>query len=409
VPEPVQDKILDICATGLAPDGIGYVSYNTFPGWHMRGMIRDMMCYHTSRLKDAAPAGRVQQARTLLDFLAKSVCQENSPYGLLLRQELDTLQKHPDSYLFHEHLEEWNDPIYFFEFHQRLAAKKLRYLGEADLSVMLPGSFPADVQQALGQLAPNLIQMEQYLDFLRNRTFRQTLLCHADREPCYNLSPEQMAAFHLASPLKPVSARLDLYSTAPEQFETPSKLGINTPDPIVKAALCVLSDAWPRAIAFDEVRRQARLRVNSKRPDDPAVAAQDALALGRAVLTAYAGGSNSLMELWLTPPRFTTEISHRPSASPLARLQAVSGPQVTNRRHQTLGVSEFDRQLLPLLDGTRDRAELRNSLVQNFKKGKLSLSREGKPITDPGLARDLLTQTLDQQVPKLAAAALLVG
>src|SRR5437868_15404402 len=32
VPEAVQDKILEVCARHLAPEGIGFVSYNTFPG-----------------------------------------------------------------------------------------------------------------------------------------------------------------------------------------------------------------------------------------------------------------------------------------------------------------------------------------------------------------------------------------
>ena len=44
---------------GQAPQRLGktsrrkhsfYVSYNTYPGWHMRGMIRDMMLYHSNRL-----------------------------------------------------------------------------------------------------------------------------------------------------------------------------------------------------------------------------------------------------------------------------------------------------------------------------------------------------------------------
>ena len=42
VPAAVQDKILDICKWNLSPDGIAYVSYNTLPGWHMRGMIREI-------------------------------------------------------------------------------------------------------------------------------------------------------------------------------------------------------------------------------------------------------------------------------------------------------------------------------------------------------------------------------
>jgi 2-polyprenyl-3-methyl-5-hydroxy-6-metoxy-1,4-benzoquinol methylase len=41
VQTPVQEKILDICAKHLSPSGIAYISYNTYPGWHMRGMIRD--------------------------------------------------------------------------------------------------------------------------------------------------------------------------------------------------------------------------------------------------------------------------------------------------------------------------------------------------------------------------------
>src|SRR5262245_8757143 len=45
VPREVQDKILEVCAQNLSPRGVAYVSYNTYPGWHMRGLIRDMMLY----------------------------------------------------------------------------------------------------------------------------------------------------------------------------------------------------------------------------------------------------------------------------------------------------------------------------------------------------------------------------
>ena len=49
VPAPVREKLLAICRENLAANGIAYVSYNTLPGWRMRGMIRDMMIYHTAR------------------------------------------------------------------------------------------------------------------------------------------------------------------------------------------------------------------------------------------------------------------------------------------------------------------------------------------------------------------------
>lgn len=36
VPDQVRDKILAICSENLAPSGVAYVSYNTYPGWHER-------------------------------------------------------------------------------------------------------------------------------------------------------------------------------------------------------------------------------------------------------------------------------------------------------------------------------------------------------------------------------------
>ena len=157
VPAAVQDRILEICTRRLAPDGIGFVSYNTFPGWHMRGMIRAMMGLHDRRFRDRPAAERVAEARTLLAFLAAAVPQEDAPYSLLLRQHLDQLSACTDPYLFHEHLEECNEPAYFIEFCERLAAKGLRYLGESEFQVMVPSSsFSPEVQDRLQAAGPEL-------------------------------------------------------------------------------------------------------------------------------------------------------------------------------------------------------------------------------------------------------------
>src|SRR5690606_14283306 len=94
VPNEVQDKIFDICAALLNPQGVAYISYNTYPGWHMRGMIRDMMRYHAERF--TTPKIRTRQARALLDFLAQSVRDQESAYTRLLKQELQTLRNQAD-------------------------------------------------------------------------------------------------------------------------------------------------------------------------------------------------------------------------------------------------------------------------------------------------------------------------
>src|SRR5262245_12059900 len=202
VTPPVQEKILEICHKHLAPNGIAYVSYNTYPGWHLRGMIRDMMKYHTQHTSD--PVVRVKQARNLLDFLARALDKDRSPYSLNLKAELELIRRCRDSYLFHEHLEDANAPVYFHEFAERAAAKGLRYLGEADFAVMVPGNYPPEISNVLHMVAVDLVHMEQYMDFLRNRTFRQSLLCHARQTPNYKLDPELVKRMHVASPVKPV-------------------------------------------------------------------------------------------------------------------------------------------------------------------------------------------------------------
>ena len=101
VSKEVQKVLLSTCKELLSPNGIAYFSYNVYPGWHMRGMIRDMMCYHAERFDE--PATRIAQARGLLDFLAKNASQDTA-YGKLLAGEVDILKDHEDGYLFHDHL-----------------------------------------------------------------------------------------------------------------------------------------------------------------------------------------------------------------------------------------------------------------------------------------------------------------
>ncbi len=89
VSDEVQRRILEICRKCLAPAGIAYVSYNTYPGWHMRGMIRDIMRYRARSFE--TPESQLAQARGLLAFLSNSVRTENNPYGILLKNELESI------------------------------------------------------------------------------------------------------------------------------------------------------------------------------------------------------------------------------------------------------------------------------------------------------------------------------
>ena len=81
----------------------------------------------------------------------------------------------------------------------------------------------------------------------------------------------------------------------------------------------------------------------------------DAKALGDWLLATYVRAGHSGIEFHLHPGRFVNKVSPRPTASPLARLQAASGNAVTNLRHESITLGEFERHLLLLLDGKHDR------------------------------------------------------
>ena len=203
VPPAMREKLLAICHRNLAPRGIAYVSYNTLPGWHMRGMVREMMLYHSGPLPDAG--AKVSQSRALLEFLAQNVPAE-TPYGMFLRQELEVIRREPDAYVFHEHLEEMNEPVYFNQFAAAAGRHGLQYLAEANFSTMLISNFKPHVGETLRRIAPDVVRMEQYIDFLRNRTFRQTLLIHEGVAINRNLDAQVLKGLYVASPARPLAS-----------------------------------------------------------------------------------------------------------------------------------------------------------------------------------------------------------
>jgi methyltransferase-like protein/SAM-dependent methyltransferase len=405
VPRAVQDHILAVAARHLTRNGIAYVSYNTYPGWHMRGMIRDMMLYHARQFSE--PKVRVQQSRNLLDFLVRSVTGENTPFSLLLKSEVEVLRNSRDYYLFHEHLEECNEPIYFHQFVERAVAHGLRYLGEVELHVMVPGNYPPEIANVLQMLSPDLIHMEQYMDFLRNRMFRQTLLCAPHCVPNYSLRPDRLMGFQVASAAQPVSDEPDVRSAAAEEFRTTSGVSLTSTDPVAKAAMVHLARVWPQTMPFEQLLTAAcqRAEMPLKTPEQQAEAAER---LGRCLLACYTSASPGLVELHLCPPKVCRTASERPAATPLARFQTNLGAQVANLRHELVNLSEFGRHVVRHLDGNRDRAALLALLTKLVAEGQLAVMEHGQSVEDADRLGDILAKALDKELAQLGRHSLLM-
>jgi len=398
VPDAVQQAILRVSAERLHPDGVAYVSYNTLPGWRMRGMVRDLMRYHAMPFAD--PSQRVAQARAILGFLASAVPAQGDAYGILLHGELQALAGAADHYILHEHLEDTNEPLYFHEFAARAARQGLQYLGEADFSAMMTSNFAPEVAQTLLRIAPDLIRQEQFMDFLRNRTFRQTLLVREGAAPQRQVTPERVQGLWVASALQPVQAGGPAAGVA-ATFRAPDGGTLTTPNPVTQTAVALLGAQWPAALAFDDLlqRAEAQLQHLGIAADLDGLGAREVL--GSDLLQCQTAG---LVELRTRACDFALEPGARPLASPLARWQAAQGmASVTSLRHERVAVDAQSALLLQLLDGRHDRDSVCRQLM-----GSAAGVRGLAPLRPAAVPR-ATREAVDRAINQMARAALLLS
>ncbi len=400
VPEPVREWILAICHANLAPNGVAYVSYNANPGGHFKLMLREMMQYHTRGFAD--PKERVHQSIALIKFLAESETKAES-YRRFLQEEIENLLQRDPNNIFHDELGEVNSACTFQEFCDHARQHNLQYLAEGDYVLMQDSGFAPSVREALGKLGRNRIAREQYLDFLSFRRFRQTLLCHSDHKLRFGMDPESLARFHVSFAAKPAAPEPLPDPNAPEKFIGDKDANVEVSNPLVKAALRILAEAWPRALPFADLISQARAELHL-----PAIAPgtdPDSLALFELFLQTYAPG---LTTMHLHPLRFATRAGERPVASPLARWQARTHERLTNLCHTPVVLENpSGRHLLTLLDGTRDRA----CLVQEMHRFVESVRTDPSPDTNgketPSASLEELGKNLNDTLDVLARCALL--
>lgn len=395
VPAPVREKLLEVCARNLAPNGVAYVSYNVYPGWHVRGMVREMMLYHTRGIAD--PEARVREARGLVDFLARTAVPQDGYYALALKHEARQLGKSRDTYVFHEHLEADNEPVYFHEFVDRAAAAGLNYLAPARFDIREVTLAP-EAAQALAQLGADRVRREQYLDFLFNRTFRQTLLCRAENVPLNGPTPSSLRALRFTALARPDSPTTDVRSEAQEPFVSVFGDRLSVGQPLLKAALIALRSRWPRSAGFDELHADVLARLERTTGD----------ADGFATFLLQ-GHLANLVELHTDDPPVAAEPGDRPRAGALARRDAAAGSRVISLRGGAVVLQDVDRLILSLLDGTRTRADVVDVLASQVADGRLQMHRDGRLLTDPTEARPLLDETVTEAFQRLTADALFLA
>ena len=338
VPPPVRDALFALACGRLAPNGILYVSYNVLPGCRVRQAAWDVLHHHVDRIESAR--ARLDAARQLARLIADggaATCESDQA----LRAEFGAIAQHSDSELCHDDLAVPNEPVLFQSFVQHAARHGLRYLAEADFPTMRDTGVSDDAKTYLSSLDP--VDREQYLDFVRLRRFRQSLVVRDDAPRATVEQSRRLRAMYL--------------SAGPELAGAAAAGGVHK----------LARRLDPAAGGGGPVRRLLDALVANQPAPYPIATLDghlDLRSLSRPlediVTEAYGWG---IVDLHIKPPILTIGLPERPVASPLARLQALTSDVVTTLLHVPVRIADANAlRLLPLVDGTRNRAELASAV-----------------------------------------------
>lgn len=342
VPEPVREQLLKLSRLLLRPGGLVYISFNTLPGWHMRGTLRDFLLYacrteksDREKLKKAVEElGRLDRALDGLEALSAKY----------LREEIRIAQSADPSYLLYEHLADENTPFLFTDFLNDTRCHGLRYLCDTELATLFPATYGEAVERELESIGDDMA-LEQWLDFVSNRNMRRSLLCRDDEPATEALSLDAFSEFAFSTNLIPPE-KIIISAEESLSLKQPDGTPVQISHPLTKMMVLEMIAAQPAYLSLGTLFPKAHQKLVSHG------------------FGGYAEDYEScLMELFSLFSHRTIEASpqqiqchnkrgDKPRATALARAQSTSGAGfVTTATHGDLEIDEAALRLLTYLDG----------------------------------------------------------
>ncbi|SAK74074.1 putative methyltransferase regulatory domain protein [Caballeronia hypogeia] len=240
--------MLEFCARHLRHDGLFYLNYNTYPGWHVRGLIRRLLLSRTrtgSSLRE-----RALLAQEIAAQLAQSIRAGDHPFTQLLVRELDFVSEHHFSYIAHEYLAADNHAYWRSEFLRLVAEHGFEYVADADFSYPTGRVTAGAIPQCLEQSPSGLEVDDDAMDLLCYRQLHSPILCLAPLAR----RPHSLAEFSELT----IASALSACATEGEGsniFRHPSGYEVETRDSGMQAALTRLRTLWPNGMRIGDLFR----------------------------------------------------------------------------------------------------------------------------------------------------------
>jgi Predicted regulatory domain of a methyltransferase len=364
-----------ICRENLVANGVAYVSFNTYPGWKAREMVRDAMLLRLDGR--ALGAQELGEAQGMFDFLRQWAPLGGSTLKGAV-EECESVCRDPARLALF--LEPNNSPCYLTDFAQRFEQNGLAYLADSRAAGMFINHFPEGVQQALlSECGHSQVALEQYMDILTNRSARQALLVNAEQAGAirYRLLAERLAKLHVAARFECEGAvQLD---DSEQTFLVADGRRVGLRGSAMKVAAYRLNEVWPRTQNLPALLAYVEEQLGGLPPRAEAqlydlfehIVVSD---FGRYRLTPVVGGPGAA-----GMPRVDPEVIAYAQMS-----GCIDGSVTFNPWHESVTLDAFSALLLPLLDGCHTQDELLEAIADAVAEGRLGFLRDDQPITDRG-------------------------
>ncbi len=333
-PDPVRAALMRVIGERLQPDGLAFVSFNALPGARLRQAVRDMAFVAAEGIDE--PRAQLERVRAFLAEQIESWSDTEADEAALKAVAKGMLRKAPEV-LLHDELAPGYAPELLLEVTRRAGGAGLAYLCDAEPNLSAEGFFPTEASAPIRVRAGgDWARFEQFSDFRDLRPFRNAIFARGGAAD-WRRDPARLQTLWASADLRIE----DVGGAEGALFISAGGAKLRTNNPQLVALLTRLAESFPGAVPLD------------LGPEIEGLA--DHL---------YRLFVSQVIQLGAAPPPLVARPGPRPTASPLARVQAARGEtKLATLRHTMAQIAEpAALTIVSLMDGTRTRGELADAL-----------------------------------------------